>query len=376
MKTILFFPFDLLSHYLRCLVLADTYDKKTTKIFFLSSLKYNHFIKDHGYETFDSEQFNAAHVMQCSEKFDFSWLNEYDLEKIVLSQILVIKQLKPDLVIGDTAPTLKMAAEFTNTMYLALMNGYMTKYYASTRQVPKVHKAYKFLRELPGPVSDKITDFAEKITFKKIHKPFKILRKKYGLKPVVDYISEVEGDKNLICDLPSLFPQRTLPLNYSFSGPLIYQYNKDEIGWMDNIGLIKPVICVSMGSSGDWSKLSFLNDPYYAKYTVITAGDNDTVLFANHVISKKFVNLTQVLKKACLLICHGGNGTIYSGITSGVFMLCLSSHFEQDWNLYAVQKYGYGKSANKFTESVWRREIDFAINAYLINNEEVVKEFA
>jgi UDP:flavonoid glycosyltransferase YjiC (YdhE family) len=374
MKTILFFPFDLLSHYLRCLVLADSYDKKSTKIFFLSSLKYDHFIKDHGYETFNSDQFDAANVMACSEKFDFSWLDENDLERILLSQISAINQLKPDLVIGDTAPTLKMSAEYTNTKYLALMNGYMTKYYGSTRQVPKIHRAYKFLKGLPGPVSDKITDIAEKITFKKIHRPFKNLRKKYGLIPVLDYISEVEGDNNLICDLPSLFPQMALPVNYSFSGPLIYQYQMEEVSWLDDVCL-KPVICVSMGSSGDWNRLKFLNDPYYSKYTIIAAGDNNKILCASHVISKDFVNLKQVLKRASLLICHGGNGTIYSGIASSVFMLCLTSHFEQDWNLYAVQKYGYGKSADGFTEKAWRIEIEKAISASMmqIKQEEITE---
>jgi UDP:flavonoid glycosyltransferase YjiC (YdhE family) len=375
MTTILFFPFDLLSHYLRCLVLADGYDKKTTKIYFLRSPTYNKFVVDHGYQTFLCEQFNSQHVMDCSRNFDFSWLNQQDIERVTLAQISIIQEFKPDMVIGDTAPCLKMAAEYTRTPYTALMNGYMTKYYAFTRNVPRMHKAYKFLHDLPVPVSDAITDLAEKFTFKKIHRPFKNLRKKLGLKAITDYISEVEGDHNLICDLPSLFPQKELPLNYVFTGPLMYEHQGNEEQWLSALNSLKPIICVCMGSSGDWERLKFLNDRYYDRYTIITAGDHKKVLYAAHILSKEFVNLRQVLKKSSLLICHGGNGTIYSGITSNVFMLCLSSHFEQEWNLHAVQKFGYGKSADQYTELNWRTEIEQIVKCSCIQEApSLVKE--
>lgn len=365
MTTILFFPFNLLSHYLRCLVLADSYDKRTHNILFLSSSTYDKYVIEHGFERFNCEQFDSDHVMNCSKNFDFSWLNEIDIERIVAAQISAIINLKADMVVGDTAPSLKMAAEYTNVSYVALMNGYMTKYYSETRQVPKMHRAYKLLSELPVPVSNGITGFAERITFRKIHKPFRTLRKKYNLKPVNDYISELEGDENLICDLPELFPQKTLPGNYKFTGPLIYQYKTEEANWLNELPN-KPIICVCMGSTGDWKKLSFLNDPYYAKYLIIAAGDLDKVLYADHIISKDFVNLTQVLRRTSLLICHGGNGTIYSGIMAGVFMICLSNNFEQEWNLKALEKYGYGKSADRFDDLIWREEIENAVKKAII----------
>mgnify|MGYP006335572741 FL=1 len=58
------------------------------------------------------------------------------------------------------------------------------------------------------------------------------------------------------------------------------------------------------------------------------------------------------------MICHGGNGTIYNGILNQVYMLCLSNHFEQEWNIDAVEKNGYGLSADEFTEADWKAHID------------------
>ena len=155
-KILLFFPFNLLSHYLRCLVLADTYNKSDYSIYFISSAAYDHFVHQHGYQTFNCLQFDAPYVMQCSEKFDFSWLHQPMLEEIMLAQVTVIKALKADMVIGDMAPTLKMAASLTGVVHISLLNGYMTRYYAEKRPISKRHKAH-MLKNL-APSSRTIVD--------------------------------------------------------------------------------------------------------------------------------------------------------------------------------------------------------------------------
>lgn len=358
-QRILFFPFNLLSHYLRCLVLADTYDRNTHEVLFLSSERYNKFVISHGYRVFSCETFDADFVMECTNSFNFDWLNEADLERILLQQQKCIKALHADMVIGDVAPTLKMAAELTGVKHIGLVNGYMTRYYASTRKMPRKHRAYPLVQQLPTKIADVLTKMGETLAFRKIQAPFNLLRQKYGLPRVKDYLEELEGNENLICDMPELFPQKSLPPAYRFIGPLLYQYQDTEADWQRNIDWVKPVICVCMGSTGSWECLNFLNDPYYSRYTIITAGDKKKVLSADHIISRDFLNLNQVLRKSQLMICHGGNGTIYTGIFNQVYMLCVSSHFEQEYNIEALERKGYGKSAAAFTPSMWREQIFF-----------------
>lgn len=360
-KILLFFPFNLLSHYLRCLVLADTYDKAEYSIYFISSVSYDHFVLHHGYKTFSCQQFDVNYVMECSKKFDFSWLNKPVLEKIMLAQVAVINELNADLVIGDVAPTLKMAAEITGTQYVSLLNGYMTRYYASNRRISRTHFTYKLLNGLPSNLVIWLTKMGENISFKRIQQSFNSLRIKYGLLPLPNYLYEIEGDISLICDLPKLFPQKNLPSSFQFVGPLVYQYQEENSSWLSDIPSNKKVICISLGSTGDWTKLRFLNDSYYARYAIVATGDTDKVLSAAHIVSRDFVNLAQLLKRAGLMICHGGNGTIYHGIINQVYMLCLSSNFEQEWNIDALERNGYGKSADKFTELDWRIEIEAGV---------------
>lgn len=369
-KIVLFFPFDLLSHYLRCLVLADQYDKVEFDVFFLYSENYVSFVEQHGYRTFSATTFNSAQVMSCAAKFDFSWLEIGTIEAVLRAQINAIEQFKPDLVVGDVAPTLKMAAEYTNVHYIALMNGYMSPYYAEQRKISKTHPAYSILDRMPARMSQRFTGYGEKISFWKIHMPFKRIRKKYKLRPVSSYLWETQGDQNLICDLPYLFPQDKLPANYQIIGPLIYKKERLETpDLLNELDDEKQTICVCLGSTGDWARLEFLNEPYFAQFNVIAAGDTSSRLSAEHIIARQFINLPEVLERANLLICHGGNGTINCSIQAHVYMLCLTSHFEQEWNVEALERNGLGKSADCFSVEDWKTEISQAISkpAKMIN---------
>ena len=363
-QRILFFPFNLLSHYLRCLMLAKTYDQNVFEIRFLSSEKYNGFVQSHGYEVFSCASFDADFVMRCTNNFNFDWLNEKDLERVLIGQVKCINAMQANIVIGDVAPTLKMAAQLAGVTHINLVNGYMTRYYAATRKIPRKHKAYELMQQLPTAFAEMLTTVGERLAFRKIQAPFNNLRKKYNLPQVKDYLQELEGSENLICDMPELFPQKFLPPAYRFIGPLVYQYAQDQADWQDQVNWTKPLICVCMGSTGSWAQLSFLNDAYYSRYTIITAGDNAGVLSADHIIKRDFINLNKVLQKASLLICHGGNGTIYTGILNRVFMLCMASHFEQEYNVEALERKGYGKSAAGFNEVDWKAQIHFHCSRY------------
>lgn len=333
-----------MSHYLRCIVLADKY--KEYDILFAGSEKYNSYVTAAGYSTFKVQSFNAEEVMKCIVKFNFSWLNENDLENILSSQVQVLREFRPHLVIGDVSLTLKMAAEMTGIKYISLMNGYMSKYYDGIRSVSRTHHSYKYVNKLPPDIGNFITKFAEGLAFKMVHKPFRKLRKKHGLEKVDDYLHEMQGDENLICDEEFLFPQKKLPRHYKIIGPLLYSTNTNENQLLASLNSQKPNICVCLGSSGDWSKLYFLSEKKYASVNILVAGDSKRTLKGAHIFHKDFMNLNQVLPICSFMICHGGNGTIYEGLKHGIFMLCLTSHFEQEWNVKRLEQLNYGHLIN------------------------------
>jgi UDP:flavonoid glycosyltransferase YjiC (YdhE family) len=178
-----------------------------------------------------------------------------------------------------------------------------------------------------------------------VHEPFRKLRKKYKLTTRNTYLEEMEGDQNLICDLAELFSQREdAPDNYTVLSPLIYSDDTSSCWLLKQLAPSKKTIFVSMGSTGSWEAVQFLNNPQFAKYNIIAASDKDGILNAPHIIRTGFVNVHDVYPHTDLVICHGGNGTIYQSLLYGIPLLFKTAHFEQEWNMYAIEHIGAGKS--------------------------------
>lgn len=337
-----------MSHYLRCITLAERYSEY--EVLFAHSEKYNMYVERAGFKSFFVEHFDSDMVMQQAAEFKFSWLNYNDIERIYTSQVKAITEHKPCMVISDTAPTLKMAAEKTNAKHVSLMNAYMCKYYDGTRGVSRTHYSYQHLQKLPPNVAKLITRLAEKAAFNNIHKPFKQLRKLNNLGKKKNYLDELEGDENLICDSSEIFQLRNAPANYRFIGPLSYNNTTIESTLIQSLDTNKPVICVCLGSSGNWPAIKFLAQEKYAIANWIIAGDLTKQLQAPHLSHRDFINLNTILPLCDLLICHGGNGTIYEGLKHKKQMLFFTNHFEQEWNAQRLSELGLGEIINDAPE--------------------------
>lgn len=339
---ILVFPFNLLSHYLRCIQLVKPL-VGSYQVYIAGSANYNYWIKKNAISTFDFNDYNAEEVIHCSMNFDFSWMNKQEVERVFLEQVKAIQKYKPHVVIGDASNTLKMAAEYCGVKYISLLNGYMSKYYIYTRRLPRVHPAFKYSQKLPPNVFDKITNVAERIAFWHVHKPFRAIRKKYKLNYVSSFLNEYEGDVTLLCDVKELFPQKELPRNYKWIGPLYFNEPNVEVDNMKFISNVKKNILVSMGSTGNWDELSFLAKPPFDEFNIITSGDKNKVLKAAHIHSVPFLNNCSLMPQMDLLICHGGNGTIYQALAHGVPVLACTSIFEQDYNMQRIEELSLGE---------------------------------
>lgn len=327
---VLFFPFGLLAHYLRCIELAKSY-RFQYNVIFKNCSPYDHFLTSEEIPVFSCADFDTGYVMDCTRRFRFSWLNERDLENIFLDQVRCITEYRPEFVVGDMSPTLKMAAEYTNTPLVSVINGYMSKYYELQRPVTSTHPAAFLGRVIPSRIFQLILEKQERKAFTHIHKPFRKLRSRYQLKNTDYYLDELEGDNTLICDDHQIFPQRTLPLSYKVIGPLLYAPGPDGVPAEVTHAATKRIL-VSFGSSGDWENVACLNDQQFAGFSIFTAGDALQMLKASHITPLQFSDLDKLLPHIDLLICHGGNGTLNYAHRHKVPFIAVPSIMEQEWN--------------------------------------------
>jgi len=309
---------------------------------------YAKFIEDAGYITFPFTDFDPAEILAQSQEFRFDWLEEHVLEQQFEQQKAVIAKHKPIAVIGDNSFTLKMAAEASEVKFIALMNAYMTQYYEPGRKLTRTHPKAVLMEMLPQALYWYIIRKVEKYHFNHIHIPFKNIRTRHGLMPVANYAEELEGDVTLLCDLPNLFPQKNLPNHYHFIGPLIFTTPAHCVmpSWEISTAHKKNIL-VSMGSSGDYAKLEWLNDKQFSAYNIIVTGDKHNLLKGEHITSYDFVPLREIMPHIDLLLCHGGNGTVYEALREGVPVLCSPAIFEQEWNEYALVKNHLGDTLSK-----------------------------
>jgi len=355
-QSLLVFPLDIAAHYLRCLGLCKKLSAQFD-ISFAYSPKYDRFVKKYGFSTFEVCNFNSEEIKVSASSFDFSWLNLRTIKSILESQIAVIAELNPSLVLGDTAFTLKMAAEKTGVPYVSILNGYMTKYCCIARKVSPSHPGYPYSKTMPKKVFNRLSRAIEHSMLKKIHEPFRRVRKELGLSRLFYLLDELEGDFNLICDLPDFFPQKNLPENYEFVGPLFYQGDEEEQEVLDFLENDHLHILVSTGSTGNWKNLNLLCDPVFSDSRIVISGNASNGIRADNVLSNNFLNHMKIMAKVDIVICHGGNGTVYQALSNGIPLLFFSGNFEQEWNIQRIIELGLGTRLEESFDAFKIREI-------------------
>ncbi len=335
---VLVFSFDFLSHYLRCLQLANRFRDEVDFVF-AHTKRYHKWIQEAGFPTFAFDDTDAEIILEYSTRFDFSWMSVTELDRVMAQQIEIIKRLQPDCVLGDASMTLNMAAEFCGVPCVKVVNGYMTKYYQPGRSVPRVHPAHRVLQILPSPIRRVVSKVGEAAVLRLHHASFAELRKRYALSSRSSILDELEGDKTLVCDLPELFPQKNLPANYAVVGPLFHRATREELELKQTIiALDKPLVIVSLGSTGKFEHFKWLEDKRFAKYTVLATGRSAAAFRAPHIISRAFVDHEPLLPLTRAVICHGGNGTIYQALAHAVPVLAHTNFFEQEYNMQQVER--------------------------------------
>ncbi|MDD2634582.1 MAG: glycosyltransferase [Bacteroidales bacterium] len=343
MMKILVTPYNLLAHYLRSIELVKKINMDAD-IVFLKSGKYDNYVKSNGYKLTENTLNTYDTVIEKAESFDFSWINKKSVNQTVEALIDIIKNEKPDYIIGDTYLGLRIAAEHCKTPLISILNAYLTHYYNDLRPVPHTHKAISFKPKVSEKTWNKIVRTVEKMTLRKVHTPFRKIRQKLNLKQYNDLFDEFAGDHNIICDDPDIFPSTNLPNNYKYCGPLLYSCTKQNNKLLNFLKLhnSKKTILISMGSTGNTSNVGDLSNSFWQNFNIICTGAIEEKQTEN-IYYTDFINFDKVSHFIDLLICHGGNGTIYQAINSKIPTIAIPTIFEQEWNIYRFEKLSYCK---------------------------------
>lgn len=178
------------------------------------------------------------------------------------------------------------------------------------------------------------------------------VRADYGLNPIYNYPSLVQGDLTLLPDLPELsgLKERDLPSGYKYCGPL---FAHPEMPVPDKVYEVFKksgvnIFC-AMGSSGSPELLKKVISALKTKteYNIVCAttsiidpdelGPNNQRFFAT-----RFLPAPQVNELADIAIIHGGQGTVQTAVWAGTPVVGIGFQWEQQANLDILVRAGAG----------------------------------
>lgn len=359
-KRVLFLPFNLLSHHLRCIELA----KRTapSQSIFPSRTKYDQFTLREGFETVELADFDPEAAVFGLSQFSFSWLDYSNLRMMLESQVAIINQVRPDVVVVDAALTGRMACELTGVPSVSVLNAYMSNHFEGSWRLPHRRVLNRLNRLFPRALGHRLDRVGARYAFKRVHRPFRRLRREMDLGTTNNLLDEFEADWNFIVDLPTVFRLHNPPRDRFTVIQLVYQFEEDGAP-PEPIDTVLPTVCVVMGSSGNWSAISPLSNLAGKSFNMVICGEHAESLRGPNTLVSRFANLSALLPRVDAMIFPGGNGTMYQGITHGVPMICLPAHVEQEWNSYRLQALGLARVISKPSYRSFLQATQWAFNA-------------
>jgi len=371
----------------RAILVARQYVKKGGKaVFFSHGGKYEHLIKDFGYDIVRVPPFYNENIVK-----DIVSINRGEKRGIPYSESFLRKAVKEE-VKAFNKTKIKMVVSFVNypcsisARSVGIPLIYVTP--APGRFHYKIHDGFEnsLTRLIPQFLKVPVYNYLF-YSSKKYLKPFNIVANEYGLNSFKSTHEVIDGDFKIgtnFLEFIDIIPnQLELPkknyvgiilLNSIFS----QKFNDKEAKIIDkkiqkHLKRQGKSILLTMGSSGDkkffLDIINTLNKTEYnviAVYAKILKKDelpelNDNILLFDFVPA-----IQDIHKKVDLTIMHGGQGTVYSAAYAGKPIIGFPMNFEQHLNLEKMvgHNVGFLLSRRYFKEKNLLNTISKVFNNY------------
>ncbi|GIJ93782.1 glycosyltransferase [Capnocytophaga stomatis] len=295
-------------------------------------------------------------------------IGDYDVAKNYLeSEIAVYKELKPNIVLHGFYPIAGIAKRMVEPHIpsIAFLPLPLTENY--------LNEIKAFPDELPMA---RLPKWLQRLVIKSI--PLKMMLKNPALRhsiiaqaafdlgwkknqPLRGTFDMLRSEHYLINDFPFFYKEQNYGENFLFTGAVysetISKKNDDPeiIKWLSADNKRKKVFC-TLGTSGDKHHLieviKVFNEGEGQQWSAIILSPpaicnideaRQQVKNPNVYITNQFVNAKEINQKADVVICHGGQGTLQTAITSGTPLVGIATQPEQQINLEHLSEFGMAK---------------------------------
>lgn len=337
-----------LSHISRPLAIATELRARGHQVIFAGHSHLSQFITNEGFEVHPLYQLDPKLLFVRIQKGQPRFVTERELRAMIEADLALFAQEKPDLVLTDGRFSARISTAIAQVSHAAIVNVSSTEY----RALPYI----PFFENIPKWLLPKETFMwkllellnlkLEMYLFDNTAKTFKGLSKEYRLPVATTATNCLTGnDLTILPDLEAYFPARKLPNNYHYVGPLTWQNRLTPPNWWPPKKNGGHIIYVTLGTTWMGAPLSnFLKEiPRTDFKVIVTTGrqassiDQELSGQENQIYLENFLDGDLVMPACDVVVCHGGNGTIYQALRHGKPVIGIPTIPDQAFNMRRVE---------------------------------------
>jgi UDP:flavonoid glycosyltransferase YjiC (YdhE family) len=331
-----------LAHVARPVVLARSLDPALYDVRVACHPRYNHLLGDLPFSMIPIHSIAPELFLDRIRRGSPLW-NVADYRTYVKEDLAVIKNFSPDMIVGDWRLSLSISARLAKVPYIAINNAYYSPFLRPYFPPPDLAVIRLIGLRIFGAGFALLRPLA--MAYHSL--PLNRARHAYGL-PFLsfDLIGPyTDADYVLYVDVPELVPIRNLPHHHRYLGPILWSPVVKCPEWWGEVPADRPVIYVSLGSSGQARLLPVILDALATlPVTVLatTAGMSRLSQVPPNAFVADYLPGEEAARRACLVICNGGSPTTQQALAAGKPILGLTGNTDQLMNMGFICSAGAG----------------------------------
>jgi UDP:flavonoid glycosyltransferase YjiC (YdhE family) len=325
-----------LSHVAKCLALREVLERRGHEVFLAVSQARATFLDRIGQAGYfvlpDIQEADAGPAPA------FSWFRPERVEACVRAEVDLLRQLRPDAVLGVFRFTGPLSARLAGVPYDSLICGAMT---------PACDEVLGFTPDDAGIEAQAAAlRFFRQTCARRLRPALNSL----GLDPVDDAWQLLEGRRSLLWDFPEFQPLPATP-GYHHIGPVLWSGWPRPGSCADALDrLAGPIAYVAFGTGqvpqGVLQHLiAVLHHIGYAVALALGGQSSLPVLAPDpsRLAVFEFLPVDQALARASLVVCHGGQLLVFEAMRQQIPVFVLPMQPEQAQNGVCVERMGCGR---------------------------------
>ncbi|MET0323070.1 MAG: glycosyltransferase [Duganella sp.] len=325
-----------LAHVGRPLALARTLDRQRYDVSIACATGYERFFQDSGITPLRLHSISSARFLAALSAgkpvYDAATLQQY-----VDDDLRLLRDLRPDVVIGDFRLSLSVSARLAGVPYVSVTNAYWSPYVQQRYQVPALPMA----RLLPLALADPLFRLVRPLAFALHSVPLNRVRSAHGLPSLGADLRRVytDADRVLYADIPQMFPASDLPATHAYMGAVIWSPATPLPPWWQDLPADRPLVYVTLGSSGHGDVLPRILQALASlpvRVIAATAGGASPAAIPANAHVAAYLPGMDAAQRAQLVICNGGSPTSQQALVAGVPVLGIAGNLDQYLNMGGV----------------------------------------